>query len=199
MLRTPVDRIIRTNQLVRLKGSAVRIGQHLIGRLAQVTGLQVSTPGVPHRAVSALMASGTTQALMLTCIDFRLVDVVAHYMNGRGMLGRYDQVILAGASLAPGSDKFPNWAQTYWDHLDVAIKLHRIQRVIVLDHRDCGAYRLAYGQDLGKDPDAEAAIHRDSLMTLRDRVLARHPDLEVELLLMGLDGNIETIGADDLN
>jgi carbonic anhydrase len=139
------------------------------------------------------LAAGTTEALMLTCIDFRLPDAICSYMNRRGMKGRYDQVILAGGSLSPGSDRFPKWAETYWEHLDIALSLHKIRRVIVLDHRDCGAFRVAYDRDFGADPVTESLIHRTTLTAFRDRVLARYPDLEVELLLMGLDGQVETI------
>src|SRR5205823_12350399 len=100
-----------------------------------------------------------------------------------------------GASLGVATDKFPAWAETFWQHLDIAIQLHQIQRVIALDHRDCGAYKVAFGQDFGQDPAAETAIHTGTLTTFRDLVKQRRPELEVELLLMGLDGLVETIGG----
>jgi carbonic anhydrase len=145
-------------------------------------------------ARAAPTAAGETDALLLNCMDFRLVNEVTAYMNERRMTNQYDQVILAGASLGPATDKFPAWAETFWQHLDIAIELHHIRRVIALDHRDCGAYRVAYGQDFAADPAAETAVHTQLLTTFRDMVKQRHPELEVELLLMDLNGQIEPIG-----
>jgi len=36
--------------------------------------------------------------------------------------------------------------QTFWDHLGVAIDLHKIHKVIVLDHRDCGPTRSSWAK-----------------------------------------------------
>lgn len=85
--------------------------------------------------------SGHAEALLLSCMDYRLVDETERYMTNRGLRDKYDHVILAGASLGAMTDKYPSWNQTFWDHLDVSIKLHGIKKVIILDHRDCGAYK----------------------------------------------------------
>jgi carbonic anhydrase len=47
--------------------------------------------------------------------------------------------------------KFPAWATTFWDHVQVAIDLHHIHKVVIMDHRDCGAYKVI-GKDLAADP-----------------------------------------------
>jgi len=69
-------------------------------------------------------------------------------MDGRQLTNNYDHVVLAGASLGAVSYKFPGWDATFWEHLDVAIKLHHIRKVIVLDHRDCGAYKIVLDKHL---------------------------------------------------
>ena len=137
------------------------------------------------------MAAGHAEALLLNCIDYRLNDKVTTYMNGRGLKENYDQVILAGAALGAVNTKFPDWGRTFNQHLDVAIQLHDIQRVIILDHRDCGAYRVILGKDL--TGDAEKALHATELHTLAKRIHAKHPKLAIETLLMSLDGRVETI------
>jgi len=43
-------------------------------------------------------ASGTAEALMLSCIDYRFVDPQAKFMSGKGLDGEYAHVVLAGAS-----------------------------------------------------------------------------------------------------
>ena len=140
------------------------------------------------------LAAGQADALLLSCMDYRLVDAVGQYMVGRGLKGQYDQVILAGASLGAVTHKYREWNRTFWEHLDTAIQLHGIQRVIVMDHRDCGAYKLVLGDDLARDPAKETAVHTSTLRSLRQQIVAKHKTLEVELLLMSLDGRVEAVG-----
>ncbi|NMG74873.1 carbonic anhydrase [Aromatoleum diolicum] len=140
-------------------------------------------------------AGGHTDILLLTCMDFRLMDSVEHYMAARGLTHKYDHVVLAGASLGAVTDKYPAWNRTFWDHLGVAIQLHDIHKVVVMDHRDCGAYKAILGEDLANDPVREQEIHRDHLDRLALAIKTRHPGLEVETLLMALDGSVETLGT----
>ncbi len=134
-----------------------------------------------------------TEALLLSCMDYRLMDDIERYMSGRGMRDQYDQVILAGAALGATTDKHPAWNTTFWEHLDVALQLHSIHKVIVIDHRDCGAYRVFLGEDFGKEREKETAIHAETLRTLARQIHSKRPNLEVELLLMDLDGKVETV------
>jgi hypothetical protein len=143
--------------------------------------------------VANLRAAGPTEVLLLSCMDFRLVDDTARHMKTRGLTGKYDHIILAGAALGALTEKFPAWNQTFWDHVSVAIDLHKIQKVMVLDHRDCGAYKVILGQDFAKDPAKETAIHSAQLKQLRKMIQAKYPTLAVELLLMALNGKVEVI------
>lgn len=140
-----------------------------------------------------LRAAGQTDALLLSCMDFRLVDDTARYMASRGFTDKYDHIILAGAALGALTDKFPAWNQTFWDHVGVAIDLHKIHQVLVLDHRDCGAYKVLLGEDLAKDPAQETAVHATQLKRLGKLIKEKYPTLDVELLLMALDGKVEVI------
>ena len=145
-------------------------------------------------APSAARAA-TTDALLLSCMDFRLTDDIVRYMDGRGMTDRYDHVVLAGASLGAMTEKFSEWGKTFRDHLQVAIDLHHIKRVIIMDHRDCGAYKTILGEDFAKDPARETQIHTEYLTRLAAEVGKLHPDLMVETVLMNLDGTVEVITA----
>lgn len=129
--------------------------------------------------------------MVLSCIDYRLTDKISAYLATRGLSGKYDQVILAGAALGAVTSKYPEWGKTFRDHLGLAIQLHQIKRVIAIDHRDCGAYRLILGKDL--TGDAEKAQHATELHRLARQIHAAHPHLAVENYLMNLDGSVETI------
>jgi len=83
------------------------------------------------------------------------------------MDGKYDQFILAGAALGAETDKFPAWGTTFWEHVQVAIDLHGIKKIIVMDHRDCGAYKAILGLDLAANPTQEFDAHAAQMRSLR--------------------------------
>jgi carbonic anhydrase len=139
-------------------------------------------------------AAGATDALLLSCMDFRLMDDIERYMSGRGLRKKYDHIVLAGASLGAITDQYPAWNKTFWEHLEIAIKLHNIPTVIVMDHRDCGAYKTILGAEHAKDPKVEKDTHAAQLKTLKGMINEKHPKLRVEMLLMALDGKVEAIG-----
>jgi carbonic anhydrase len=136
-------------------------------------------------------AAGGTDVFLLSCMDYRLMDDIERYMSGRGLRDKYDHVILAGASLGAITDKFPAWNKTFWEHLDIAIKLHNIHTVMIMDHRDCGAYKVVLGEAHAKDPKTEKNTHSAQLKKLKGMISQKYPKLKVETLLMGLDGKVE--------
>ena len=139
------------------------------------------------------LAAGNTDALLLNCIDYRLTGATTRYMTERGMEGKYDQFVLAGAALGVENAKFPDWGRTFWEHVQIAIDLHGIRKIIVMDHRDCGFYKDIHGKDLAAEPKEELKIHAAQMHRVRGDIAKRHPKLEVQLLLMGLDGKAETV------
>ncbi len=151
-----------------------------------VSLLSTLAPGVAR-------ARGHTDMLLLTCMDYRLTEETIAYMDGRGLRDKYDHVVLAGASLGALTDKYPSWGETFWSHLDVAINLHAIHKVMVLDHRDCGAYKVILGANAVDSPDKELAAHTQALHALQKEIKRRHEHLEVELGLMALDGKVQEI------
>jgi len=177
--------------------------------LAFLTGAIALTPIVnrtehvlafPATPASTEPLAGGTDALLLSCMDYRLTDEIADYMqNHIHMKRKYDYVILAGASLGVNNTKYPNWGKTFWEHLDTAIALHSIHEVIIMDHRNCGAYKLLLGKDFPADANAaqlkeETAVHKEQLDALAKVIHEKYPNLEVETLLMSLDGDVEEIG-----
>jgi carbonic anhydrase len=137
--------------------------------------------------------AATVTALAITCIDYRLVDDAVHFFDGRKMTNDYDQVSLAGASLAAVSDKFPSSNAAFWDHIAIAKQLHHIKKVVLLDHRDCGAYKVAFGKDYQGEGAAETAQHKAVMEKLKTQLAQKHPDLTSEFYLMALDGRAERI------
>lgn len=170
--------------------AALQLGRRQFLRLAALGGgATLLGSFLPQTA----LAAGGTDALLLSCMDYRLVDDTERFMAGMGMRNKYDHIVLAGAALGAVTRKFPAWNTAFWEHLQVAIDLHHIHQVIILDHRDCGAYKVILGEDFGKTPDAETAVHAETLMQLRQQILAKYPQLQVHTYLMALDGSVQQI------
>jgi len=142
----------------------------------------------------ATQAQGATvTALAITCIDYRLVDDAVKFFDSHKLTNDYDQVSLAGAALAAVSAKFPSSNAAFWDHIAIAKQLHSIRRVIVVDHRDCGAYKVAFGKDYKGEGAAELAQHKSVMAEVQARLKKLHPDLASEFWLMAVDGKTERV------
>ena len=139
---------------------------------------------LPIRAHAADVA---LEALCIMCIDYRLIDPAVQYFD-LTLQGRYDLVVLAGASLASVSQMFPASVDAFWNHITIAHTLHAIKSVVVLDHRDCGAYKQEFGPRYSGDNGAgEFAQHREVMARMKTQFLARGFDrfnLQLHFALM---------------
>jgi hypothetical protein len=162
-----------------------KIDRRALGKLiAGVTGASL-LPGTAEAAA--------VTALAITCIDYRLVDDAVKFFNRKHLTNDYDQVSLAGASLAAVSDKFPSSNAAFWDQIGIAQQLHHIKKVIVVDHRDCGAFKVAFGKDFKGEGAAETAQHKTVMEQVKAKLAKTHPDLAAEFYLMSLDGKAERV------
>ena len=132
-------------------------------------------------------------ALGITCIDYRLVEFAPGFFHDKNLTRHYDQVSLAGAALAAVSDKFPESNGAFWSHINLPKELHHIKKVIVVDHRDCGAYKVAFGKDFQGTGTAETAQHKKVMQQVKARLAKAHPELASEFYLMALDGKTERV------
>ena len=140
----------------------------------------------------AFAAEGNYDAMLLTCIDPRFQEPIFNHMKTRGMSGKYSQFTFAGASIGVVAPAFKTWAPAFWDNLGASMQLHHIPKVIVINHRDCGAAKIAYGADAVKDKATETETHKAALMEFKKQLGEKQPKLAVELGLMALDGTVET-------
>ena len=138
----------------------------------------------------ALAAEGNYEAMILACIDPRFQEPVHAYAVKQGLIGKYSQFVIAGAAVGVVAPKFADWHKAFWDNLAATIQLHNIKKVIAIDHRDCGAVKIAYGDGSIATPDKENETHRKALAEFRKEVAKRQPKLAVETGLMALDGSM---------
>jgi hypothetical protein len=153
--------------------------------IAAGAGLAAAFPSL------AIAAEGNYDAMLLTCIDPRFPAPTMRYMEAHNMVGKYSQFSIAGASIGVVAPAFRNWSKAFWDNLAASIQLHRIPKVIAMNHRDCGAAKMAYGAARVANADVETATHKAALLEFRKQVGRRQPKLAVELGLMAVDGQVE--------
>jgi hypothetical protein len=156
-----------------------------LARLLGIGGIAMALP------FAARAAEGDYGAMLLSCIDPRMVTPVFKYMDEQSLSGKYSQFCIAGAAIAVVAPKFEAWRPAFWDNLATSVELHHLNKVIAIDHRDCGAARIAYGDDSIANPQVETKTHREALAEFRAAVANHHPQLTVVTGLMALDGSLE--------
>jgi carbonic anhydrase len=164
---------------------------HSLGRRSLFGGLAMALTAHP---VPVRAAPEKYEAMILGCIDPRIQEPMRDFAVTHGLVGQYSKFTIAGAAIGVVAPVFAKWHQAFWDNLATSIQLHQIETVVAVDHRDCGAAKIAYGEDSIATPEKEDATHRMALAEFRAEVAKRQPRLKIETLLMALDGSFISLG-----
>ncbi len=113
------------------------------------------------------------EAIIITCIDYRLQDFINEWINTRFNGNPYDRVALGGGIF----DIFYILRQ-----IEISVKLHHVKKVILINHEDCGAY--------GKAGTYEK--HLEDLAAAEKKIEALF-GLDVETYYLHLDGVFEEV------
>ena len=65
--------------------------------------------------------------------------------KSKKLTGKYSSFTIAGAAIGVTAKKFKKWHSTFFDNLSTSIKLHKINKLIVINHQDCGAAKIING------------------------------------------------------
>ena len=158
--------------------------------------------GISRRRLGTMLAGATGLALLpmaaraanvdtlcVTCIDYRFVSKDVTWLNTELKLAfnNLDLVALAGASLAGIITRIPQNPSALWDQISLAMSLHHINKVVLLDHMDCGAYKAAFGNP-DQPPYNELAEHK-RVMPIVAKAIRNSPyRLQAACYLMLLEG-----------
>ena len=85
------------------------------------------------------------KALVLSSIDPRFQPIVYNYLKKKKLTGKYSSFIIAGSAIGVTANKFKRWHKVFWDNFETSVKLHNIKKLIVINHRDCGAAKFING------------------------------------------------------
>ena len=127
--------------------------------------------------------------MVLSCMDPRFQHLVYNHLKKKKLIGKYSAFTIAGAAVGVTHNKFKKWHKTFYDNLSTSIKLHQIEKLIVINHKDCGAAKIVNGKKAFNITN-EQKIHKESFSKLKKEIKKRFPKLKVELNLMSLKSKI---------
>lgn len=139
----------------------------------------------------SLAAAEKASVFLLTCMDYRYAHRIVDLMDSKGLRRKYDIFVLAGA--AAGANEDEKWREVLVEHIKTARLVgHPIDQIMILEHRDCGAYREFFGLEWADvTPLVEFEKHLEQVDILRiylDRVLEGEiPNLKIDAFLLARD------------
>ena len=125
------------------------------------------------------------EAMVLSCIDPRFQAKVFNHLKRKKLTGKYSSFTIAGAAIGVTHKKFKKWHSTFWDNLETSIKLHKISKLIVLNHKDCGAAKIA-NKKKQFNSLIENKIHKESFINLKKKLKKKHPNLKVSFKTLSM-------------
>ena len=130
------------------------------------------------------------KAMVLSCIDPRFQSIVYNYLKKKKLAGKYSTFTIAGSAIGVTANKFKRWHKTFWDNFDTSVKLHNIKKLIVINHRDCGAAKIINGKKEFSSIN-ETKVHKTSFQKLKKIFKKKYPKFKIELILISLNKKIQ--------
>jgi len=125
------------------------------------------------------------KAMVLSCMDPRFQPKVFKYLKAKKLTGKYSSFTIAGAAIGVTHKKFKKWHSTFIDNLSTSIKLHKIKKIIVINHKDCGAAKIVNGKKKFNSI-VENKIHRESFKKIKKVLNNRFPTLKINFKILSL-------------
>lgn len=120
------------------------------------------------------MDGHSAESLVITCIDFRIQEYINNWISQNFRPKTYDRGAFAGAAKS---------LDTILSQIEVAERLHKIKKVVLINHEDCGAY----GEKGHVDHHVRDLRH--AVKTIKEHFA----NLEVATYYLHLDGTFEKI------
>jgi len=125
------------------------------------------------------------EAMVLSCIDPRFQPKVYKYLKAKNLTGKYSAFTIAGAAIGVTHQKFKKWHSTFWENLETSIKLHKIKKLIVINHKDCGAAKIA-NKEKRFNEAIENKIHKESFKNIKKTLKKKYPNLKVNFKILSI-------------
>ncbi len=126
----------------------------------------------------------TADACIVWCFDDRFSALLAAFSKS---FKNVDLVKVAGGAKALAGGASPE-RDFVLDQVQASIRLHHTKRIILVVHRDCGAYG---GAKSFENPDAEKIHHMDQLAAAEEFLKKKIPDASIGSYFADFDGLYE--------
>ena len=128
--------------------------------------------------------------MVLSCMDPRFQPIVNNYLKKRKLNGKYSAFTIAGSAIGVTASKFKKWHKSFWDNIHISIKLHKIKKLIVINHQDCGAAKMMNSKKFFNNI-IETKIHKKSFMLIKNKLKKKYPSLSIETILISLNKKVK--------
>ena len=118
-------------------------------------------------------------------------NVSQEFVDLKKLSGKYSAFSIAGSAIGVTANKFRRWHKAFWDNFDTSVKLHKIKKLIVINHRDCGAAKIINGKKEFSKIN-ETKIHKNSFKKIKKIFKKKYPKLSIELKIISLNSKVET-------
>lgn len=129
------------------------------------------------------------EAVVLTCIDFRFWKETAEFVEKSLGIKSYDFPSLPGAAKA--INECLKDTDLAMQCIGVPCELHHAQKIVIVNHEDCGAY--GGSGKFGGDQDAEQKFHEGELQKAKAKIAEIYPQKEFILVYARLADDKENI------
>ena len=126
------------------------------------------------------------KAMVLSCIDPRFQPIVYNYLKKKKLNGKYSSFTIAGAAIGVTHNKFKKWHKTFIENLSASIIMHKIEKLIVINHEDCGAAKIINTKKNFNNSN-EIEIHKISFLKIKQIIKKKFPNLKIELNFIKLN------------
>ncbi|MGE0601721.1 MAG: hypothetical protein AB7N24_00675 [Dehalococcoidia bacterium] len=134
------------------------------------------------------LSEANCRALVISCSDFRFVSAQRQARLDFGLENAYDLVARPGGVRQIVLPTSKAAQVTMEEEIALLYKLHDFQRILLMNHMNCGMY-----QDLAT-PEIEEAVHREHLAKARAILAERYPGLGIETYLSTIvDDSVEVV------
>jgi len=142
---------------------------------------------MPTYTLTSQIKRAETDVLAIHCGDYRFQDAFHEFLNRTLSLGgNYDLMVIPGGPLSltlfEYLPKF-NWAS--WKWVRFFAEVHKIRRLILIQHQDCGFYKTMPAH-LHASAEPRQRQEQD-LRRVKDAMKRDLPQLAVELYYAGWD------------
>lgn len=121
-----------------------------------------------------IMNNHTCEVVIVSCIDFRFQEYINNWIKENFTPKTFDRVALAGGVFV---------LDAVINQIEISKRLHHINKVILINHEDCGAYGEA----------GTAEKHAHDLKEAAEKIQAEIPGLEINPYYLHLDGTFQQI------